>query len=167
MFDKNIIADNRVCISDDPREAIMIAALYLFGNIEALLDQKNQEKVVQLLIDQKKYVEVYTSSRADSLLQNQSCGLASIMSPEFLRLGADNNTIKMVVPQKDAIVVVDSIVIPKETQKDDLVYQFLNYLYKPEVVEHHVKSFGYCSPLKGNAATYFCPLDRFNDFQLF
>jgi spermidine/putrescine transport system substrate-binding protein len=166
LFDEELIARNRVCISDDPREAIMIAALYLFGNLEALRDKENQKKVVQLLIDQKKYVEVYTSSRADSLLQNQSCALASIMSPEFLRL-ADTSHIKMAVPQKDAVIVVDSIAIPKETKKDDLVYQFLNYLYRPEVVAHHVKSFGYCSPLKGSDSSYFCPLDRFNDFHFF
>jgi len=166
LFDKELIARNRVCLSDDPREAIMIAALYLFGNLEALRDVENQKKVVQLLIDQKKYVEVYTSSRADSLLQNQSCGLASIMSPEFLRLG-ENSNIKMAVPQKDAVIVVDSIAIPKNSKKDDLVYQFLNYLYRPEVVAHHVKSFGYCSPLKGNEFSYFCPLDRIHDFHFF
>lgn len=89
------------------------------------------------------------------------------MSPEFLRLGVDNSIIKMVVPQKDAVVVVDSIVVAKTSTKDDLVYQFLNYLYKPEVVAHHVKSFGYCSPLKGNQSSYFCPLNRFNDFHFF
>jgi hypothetical protein len=40
-------------------------------------------------------------------------------------------------------------VIPKNTTKDDMIYQFINYLYGAASLEHHTNLYGFCSPLEG------------------
>jgi len=169
LFDAKLCAQSRICMTDEPREAILLTAKYLFGSIDALKDPGAREQVKQALIKQKKHVEVYSISRSDNLLQSKSCGLAAIMSPEISRLHRDNPTINMVIPQEGSFVVIDFMAIPAATQKDEMIYQFLNYLYQSEVVKHHVASFGYCSPLTTIDQKHekFCPIDHFKDFDFF
>lgn len=170
LFDAKLCAQTRVCMTDEPREAILLAAKYLFGTIDALKDPAAREHVKQLLIKQKKHVEVYSISRSDNLLQGKSCGLAAIMSPEVSRLQRDHPHIDMVIPEEGSFVVIDSMAIPSATTKDEMIYQFLNYLYRAEVVKHHVASFGYCSPLttvETLESETFCPVAQFASFDFF
>lgn len=169
LFVKPPFKGMRICMSDDPREAIMLAAYYLFGNLEALKEPANQQKVVALLIEQKKYVEVYTSSRSDVLLQNRSCGMASIMSPDIIRLQRETSSVRMAVPERGSFVVVDSIAISAATDKDAMIYAFLNYLYDAAVIEHHIQMFGYCSPFAQAQENQheWCSAQRFAEFNFF
>ena len=38
-------------------------------------------------------------------------------------------------------MVTDNWVIPQASSKQDLVYEFLNFLYQPEIIEHHFNVF--------------------------
>ncbi len=170
LFDCKSCPHARICMTDDAREAILLTAQYLFGSIDALKDKSAREKVRDELIRQKKQVEVYSISRSDNLLQSKSCGIAAIMSPELSRLHKEHPNINMVIPQEGSFVVIDSMAIPAATQKDEMIYQFLNYLFRKEVVAHHVESFGYCSPLTAlmpEEQAAFCPVERFKTFDFF
>lgn len=167
LFDPVLNQGNRVCMTDDPREAILITAQYLFGTIDALKNPESREKVKQALIQQKKFIEVYTISRSDSLLQSKSCGLAVIMSPELWRLAREHPNFNMIVPREGSFVVIDSMAIPAVSDKDEMIYQFLNYLYSHDVMHHHIENFGYCSPLSTVQIPdqeNFCPIKRFKEF---
>ena len=48
----------------------------------------------------------------------------------------DNPDIGFLIPPK-TFVLIDSLVIPKTSQKEELVYQFINYLYRPDVIQYH------------------------------
>ncbi len=155
-----------VCMTDDPREAILITAQHLFGSIDALKNKEAQELVKQTLIKQKKFVEVYTISRADNLLQNKSCGLAVIMSPEIYRLAKEESRVDIIIPQS-SFIVLDSLAVPIGSQKEEMIYTFINYLYQNKVIKHHIENFGYCSPLMGielENQEKFCPLVNFKSF---
>lgn len=145
LFDPSFCLNHRICMTDDPREAILITAQYLFGTTQTLSDPAAREQVKQTLIQQKKMVEVYTSARSDTLLLNKSCGIASIMSPEIVRLMKDNSTVEFVTPQEGSFVVVDALAIPRGSKKEDMVYEFINYLFRKEVIEHHQTMYGFCS----------------------
>ncbi len=134
-------------MTDDAREAVMVTALYLFGTVEALKDKAALQKIKETLIAQKKLVEVYSISRSDSLLQSKSCLMAMITSPELFRLNRERPQFKFLKPKEGSLVVVDSMAISAGSDKDDLVYQFLNYLYKDGVIRYHTQNFGYCSPI--------------------
>lgn len=152
-----------ICMTDDAREAVMVTALYLFGTIDALKDKAAVQKVKETLIAQKKFVEVYSISRSDSLLQSKSCLLAMITSPELWRLSRDRPQYKFLKPKEGSLVVVDSMAISAGSDKQDLVYQFLNYLYTDEVIKYHIQNYGYCSPLSTieSEQGHICSADTF------
>lgn len=159
-----------ICMTDDPREAILIAAQYLFGTIDALKDPVAQEAVKQLLIRQKKQVEVYTLARADTLLQTKSCSLATIASPEAWRVSRLSPEIKMIIPQEGSFFIIDSFGILKDSEKDELIYEFLNFIFEQESIKHHSQLYGFCSPLTTifvPSQNEFCPIDQKSNFDFF
>ncbi len=147
LFNPSNDEHGHICMTDDAREAVMVTALYLFGTVDALKDKASLQKIKETLIAQKKLVEVYSISRSDSLLQSKSCLMAMITSPELFRLNRERPQFKFLKPKEGSLVVVDSMAISAGSDKDDLVYQFLNYLYKDDVIHYHTQNFGYCSPI--------------------
>lgn len=170
LFDPHMSVCNKICMTDEPRESILIAARYLFGSIDALKNPEAQEAVKQLLIKQKKSVEVYTLSRADTLLQTNSCGLATIASPEAWRLSRVHSSIKMVIPREGSFLLMDSFAIPKNAGNESLIYEFLNFIFEKESIKHHSYQFGFCSPLRSVSLPdqdAFCPVDQISTFDFF
>lgn len=166
VFDPKLISSN-ICMTDDPREALMITAQYLYGSIDALKDPEKVKNIKKTLLQQKKYVEVYSNARADNLLQTKSCPIAVIMSPEVQRLQKEHKNIRFLSPQEGGFLVIDLFLFSQATKKDDLAYQFLNYLYKPEVIAHHSKLFGYCPPLMSHTLSEsFCNVYQ-NNYDFF
>lgn len=147
IFDSSMMPTS-VGMTDNIREAIYIPAFYLFGSIGALKDPGNLEQVNKLLIKQKAHVEVYSEARAEELLLSKSCPVALGLSNEIWHAMREDSDIAFVIPKEGSFLSMDSIVIPKTSDKDDLVYQLINFLYKQEVFEHHVKKYGLCPTLK-------------------
>lgn len=125
-----------VALNDSPKEVILFAALYLFGNKEQY-NSAEFEAIKQLLIQQKRRVVAYTEFRADYLLLSDACPLAVIASPQMLRLAAARPHMSFSVPHEGTFSVLDSWVIPRTSTKADFVYDFLNFLFQPENIAHH------------------------------
>lgn len=136
LFDPNVSHANRVLI-DDMRELMTIAAYYKFGSIDNLTEQK-MEILKHVLLKQKKYVLAYTEGSAPYLLATNQASLALVTSPYVLRIIEHNKDIDFVIPEGKPIVAIDTLVIPASSKKQDLVYQFINFLFTPDVVKYHV-----------------------------
>jgi len=139
IFDETV-APNKIGMINNAREAILIAAFYLFGSIDNLTKHKI-EKVRQLLIKQKKWVEVYTDLRADYLLLSGMVSVAVGMSGEIWHATRFDNGLDFLIPQEGTFMVIDSIALPIKSSKDDLVYRFINYLYRSDIVAFHVDKY--------------------------
>ena len=122
------LSPHTICMTDEPREAIMIAAQYLFGTIDALKDPISRDAVKKLLIDQKKHVQAYTLFLADNLLQTKSCPVATLMSPDMLRIKNFQKFINWFIPKEGSFMVIDALVVPALSHKDELVKQFIEFL---------------------------------------
>jgi len=145
IFDKKI-APSSVAMTDDARDVIMIAAQYLFGSIDNLTDEKLAQ-IEQLLIEQKKWVEIYTEARAEELLVSQSCPVVTTTGPELWLALQDDENISFLIPEEGTFAVIDSFIIPAASQKEEMVYQFLNFMFEKDVLKHHLEKFGFCSPV--------------------
>lgn len=170
LFDKALCPNAKICMTDEPREALLIAARYLFGSIDELKKLEAQEAVKQLLIKQKKQVEVYSLSRADTLLQTNSCALATIASPEAWRVSRNTPNIKMAIPKEGSFLLMDSFAIPRNTGNDLLIYEFLNFIFEQESIRHHSYQYGFCSPLHTvnlPDQQLFCPINEIGSFDFF
>lgn len=156
-------APRGIGMSDESREAILMATYYLFGKIDIVYDQQALEAIKHLLITQKKWVEAYSESRSEYLLTSNSCPVALALSPDIYKVKTDYPHIDFLVPEEGSFVFIDSIVISAATEKDEMIYQFINYLYNNDVLEHHRKKFGFCSPTKEEVPLIpenFCPTEK-------
>lgn len=147
VFDKANVP-HYVCMPSNARELVMIAAVYLFGDVKSLLDMDKREEVKQLLREQKAWVSNYSDERVEYLINSQACGAAVALSSDFQRIEKENKNVQLVIPKESAFAVIDSFVISKSSTKDDLIYTFLNYIYNEEAVRHHVNKLGVCPPIK-------------------
>lgn len=130
----------KISMLDNPREAILLTAFALFGTIENL-DNKQLEAVKQRLIEQKKWVEAYTEYRADYLLLSTTCPVVVSTSAYMFRLMGVQKNVEFIIPTEGTFTVTDNWVIPTASNHQELVYQFINFLYQPDVIEHHFNVF--------------------------
>lgn len=140
----------RIIMTNSPREAILIAGLYLFGSVNQLGAKDNQQRIKDLLLQQKSWVDLYTEERLDELLASENNMLAFGLSPDITRAIRKNKDIIFMVPDEGSFIVIDSVAIPARSKNTELVYEFLNYLYQPQVVDHHIELYNMCSPITTN-----------------
>ena len=132
---------------EDPREIILMAALYLFGHTDNL-NTEDFIAIKNLLIKQKEWVTMYADERIGNLLASRSCPLVVTLTGDIMRTMAHYPYIKFYIPHDGGFVDIDSFVIPVTSKKTAQVYAFLNYLYTPAILGYYVDHFQFISPLK-------------------
>lgn len=130
----------KISMLDNPREALLLTALYIHGSLDNL-NECVFEKIKNLLIAQKKWVEAYTEFRADYLLLSTTCPVVVSTTPTMFRLMGVQKNIEFLVPQEGTFMTTDNWVIPNASSKEDSVYSFINFLYQPEIIAHHFNVF--------------------------
>lgn len=145
IFDEQSIF-YRIGMINNAREAVLLAAFYLFGSIDDL-DSLKLAQIQQLLIKQKKWVQTYTDLAPDYLLLSGSCPVVASLNNEIWQARHADPSLDFVVPQEGTFIVVDTVAIPAKSSKATLVYKLLNYLYKPDVLLHHVERFALFPPM--------------------
>jgi spermidine/putrescine transport system substrate-binding protein len=132
------IESAKVAMLNVAQESILITAQYLYGSTENITKEKIKE-IQQKLIAQKKRVEAYIDAdiRSNYMLVSKTCPIVVASSPYILYLMKERPAINFIIPQEGGFLLIDSLVLSVASQKDDLVYQFINYLYRPEILHHH------------------------------
>lgn len=141
LFDPTI-APKRIGMLDDAREVVSIAAQYLFGKKEAL-DRAELEQVQTLLLQQKPSVAMYTDLRTDYLLLSGTVPIALGISSNIYNAMRQHKNIQFLLPKEGSFLVIDVMLLPHTTQKEDLVYEFLNYLYEPEILQKYADRYNF------------------------
>lgn len=122
---------SRIIMSNDPLVSIPIAAFYLYGTLKGLNAEKFEE-IKKLLIAQKKHVEAYADFRADYYLATRNCPVAVSSSAYIWRSMRVYPFIDFIIPSEGTLVTIENCAIPITSNKDDLVYKFLEFLYSPK-----------------------------------
>ena len=148
IFDECLMP-KRIGMLESPRALILIAALYLFGEVRPLTDNEVNE-VKKILLKQKSHVEIYTDSRSEYVLASGEVSVGVVLSSDLFKVMKRFDAIDFIVPKEGAFAVIDSFAITKTSQKDDLVYPFLNYLFDPNVIKKYVNKFDFFSAVQLN-----------------
>lgn len=138
----------RVGMTDEHGEIIGAAAKYLFGNITTLTPEQAQQ-VRQLLIKQKGWVEAYTDLTATQLLTSRTCAVVFSPSSYVACAMARDPNIAFVIPREGAFLSIENMVIPRKSDKDELTYQFINFLMRNESLRAITQKYCYL-PVKKN-----------------
>lgn len=143
LLDPSITSMPRL-MTEDARELALITAFALYGTIDGINAQK-MSAITKLLLQQKPFVMAYTDYTSAYLLGSGSVGMALATSPYVIRAAHESSNIDFLLPEEGTFALIESFVIPATSTKEELVYQFLNFMYQQEIVAHHV------------AQTYFFP----------
>ncbi|MES2199275.1 MAG: extracellular solute-binding protein [Chlamydiota bacterium] len=141
IFDQSSIG-YKIAMSNDPIEATLFASFYLFGPTTSLTPSQITQ-VQDLLIEQRKWVEVYASFRGDYFLSTGSCQLAIASSSYLWRTLKLFPSIGFMIPKEGTFITLESLAIPRLSKKEALTYQLINYLFQEESVRAHFESFAY------------------------
>lgn len=139
--------DIKITMVDDAYDAILLSALYLYGDIESI-DQRKLQEIQKLLIKQKSRVEVYDTLRADYFLKSGICPVVVSQSAYIYRAIKDTKGLAFILPKEGAFLIIESLVIPQVSTKADLVYKFINFLYSENQIRDLFEKFGYLPTLK-------------------
>jgi len=156
-------APSSVGMIEGPREGVLIAAQYLFGSTDNLNDPARIEAIKKLLVDQKSRVKAYTEWGVEYLLMSKAAPVVVTDCAEIERIKTFAPNITFILPEEGGFLLIDSLALTSQTKKDDLVYQFINFLYRPEVISYHRIKFGMCPPTNDPQSpeeqNLFCPTD--------
>jgi len=136
IFDCNL-ALPKIGMMEDGLSAVVMAAQYLYGNVEAL-DQNQINEIKALLMAQKQLVEVYTSVRADYLLSSRASPVVVSQSACVYRAMENDDQIKFIIPQEGGFISTENFVILKSSTKKLLAHQFINFMYQKENVRKYI-----------------------------
>ncbi|MGC2310662.1 MAG: spermidine/putrescine ABC transporter substrate-binding protein [Candidatus Babeliaceae bacterium] len=132
----------RITMVNDPLEAFSFAAYFLYGPQKSFNNQQI-EGIKKLLIQQKKWVEAYVNFRADYFLITKNCPLVVASSSYIMRALQEYPFVDFIIPQEGTFMTIENIAIPRASTHDDFIYQFINFLYRPESMRHHFNKFGF------------------------
>lgn len=137
----------RICMLDDGRDAVFMAAIYLFGRTDNLGEREFAE-IEKLLVKQKKWVEAYTVHSAHYFLFADVTPIA-LMSSNYVRKIFDtNNRFDFAIPTEGSMLVIENLAIPSKSKKIDLAHQFIDFMLSEEIARLNSTTFGYSSSNK-------------------
>lgn len=144
---RKIFSDKKIGMVNDARFIILVAAKYLFGTIDNLTPEQ-LEQIKNLLIEQKKWVEMYNELRADYMLTSRLCPAVMGLNTEIWKAMLTSDAFDFIIPDEGAFMLIDNFVIPQASKKEEDVYKLINFLYREDVLTNNLTKFAFFSTLK-------------------
>lgn len=149
LFEKpnNLVNENivtkpyRICMIQDPREMVYLAALYLFGRTDGLSEQ-DLIKIQDLLSHQKNWVESYTSVGVPNLLLGEIASIAVITSHQIKKMLEISDKFVFEIPEKGSLLAIENLAIPAKSKKADISHKFIDFLISEKIASMHAKMYG-------------------------
>lgn len=140
VFDKELLPCPQISMVDDAREAIFIGATYFGWDYESL-DAEQLQKITELFVRQKQWVGAYTDFQQGYFLSSKTYPLIVSQREVVAREMLKDNDIEFSVPKEGSLFILTNVVICASSEKDELIYKFLNYMYDHEILLHNCKEF--------------------------
>jgi spermidine/putrescine-binding protein len=140
VFEKDQVPCKTIGMIDDAREILALESKYL-GLKKANINKYTIRKMKDMLIAQKKWAGVYCDAQQGYFLLSEAYPLVVSYREYVCREMIDYDFIDCMVPEEGSLLTIDNIVISKTTKKEDLVYEFLNYLYSHDVYLRNSEEF--------------------------
>ena len=140
IFDKKAVPCKEISMIDDSREAIFLVNKYFGWDTNKLTIDQLQD-IINLFVTQKAWVGSYTDYQQGYFLTSQTYPLVVSQRERIVREMLVNDDVAFTVPDEGSLLFVSNVVISATSEKDDLIYQFLNYIYKYESLMYSCKEF--------------------------
>ena len=142
IFDPALLKSGHVAMTNDPFVAIPIASLFLTGSID-IKDDEAIDAIEKILARQRPWVVAYTDYRAGYYLTSKDACLAVTSSSMLIQSMEDNPDIDFIIPREGSLVTIEGFAIPAASSKQELAYEFINFMLAPEQVAERYRELGY------------------------
>jgi spermidine/putrescine transport system substrate-binding protein len=134
----------KTCMIDDARDAVLFAAIYLYGGFRMFTEQEFK-RITQLLVNQKSWIEAYTSKSVQYFLFTNLVPVALTSSDYIRKLWKSSDRFGFAIPREGSMVIVESMVIPKPCKKLELAHKFINFMLSTKIATINSTTYGYGS----------------------
>lgn len=140
IFDKEHVIGQEIGMVEDARESIFLAASYL-GYSMTHFSHEQLDQIQHLLKAQKAWVGSYSDSQQGYFLSSKTFAVVLSDRETICRKMLTHDFIKFALLPTGSMLRIDSVVINANTAKDDMIYEFIKYLFSPEVLTYHSKKY--------------------------
>ncbi len=131
-----------ISMPDDRREMIFLASLYLFNQTGSLSPEQLQ-KVQELLIAQKDWVESYSSDKQEYELVAGVVPMIVTQGSYMKKILEHSIDYAVAVPASGSLLVIDNLAIANVSQQQGLAHKFINFVLGKDISIHSNTDYGY------------------------
>lgn len=117
---------DRVCLGEDPWEVMFLAAHYLYSSIQGI-DTYKQEGIVQLLRQQKQWLECYTNNLKYFLISGV-CAAVVMPAAYMVMMQEEYPWADFVIPASGGAVFIGNLMIPKTCKNVAAAHKVIEFL---------------------------------------
>ena len=133
---------NEIVLIDDQRIIIGMALLANGFDMNSV-DEEELEIAKEWLKFLKKNLKAYDSDSPKNFLITKEASIAVLWNAEGALANMQNSNIKNIFPLEGFALSIDNFAIPKGAKNEDEIYEFIDYILRPEVMAKIVSSYPY------------------------
>ncbi len=138
---------NQTLMFSNPRDAFMTAQFY--GGMSVNSDNiADWDKAVQLLKDQKQYLQSYVMDEVYGKMETGEAAIAPYYAGDYLTMYEVNEDLAFFYPKEGTNIFVDAACIPSCCQNIEAAMLYINFLLEPDIALANAEYIGYASPNK-------------------
>ena len=133
---------NEIVLIDDQRIIIGMALLANEFDMNSV-DEEELEIAKEWLKSLKKNLKAYDSDSPKNFLITKEASIAVLWNAEGALANMQNSNIKNIFPLEGFALSIDNFAIPKGAKNINEIYEFIDYILRPEVMAKIVSSYPY------------------------
>lgn len=148
--------ENEIVLIDDQR--IIIGIALLANGFDAnSVDDSELEIAKNWLLKLKKNLKAYDSDSPKNFLISKEASIAVLWNAEGALASMENSNIENIFPEEGVMLSIDNFAISKGAKNKEEVYEFIDYILRPEVMTTIISSYPYKNVNK--SADYLLSID--------
>ena len=133
---------NEIVLIDDQR--IIIGMALLANGYDMNSTNKAELEVAKnWLLKLKDNLKAYDSDSPKNFLISKEASIAVLWNAEGALASMENTNIENVFPKEGVALSIDNFAIPKGVENIDEVYEFIDYILRPDVMARIIESYPY------------------------
>ena len=133
---------NEIVLIDDQRIIIGMALLANGFDMNSV-DEDELEIAKNWLKELRKNLKAFDSDSPKNFLITKEASIAVLWNAEGALANMQNPNIKNIFPLEGFALSIDNFAIPKGAKNEDEIYEFIDYILRPEVMAKIVSSYPY------------------------
>jgi len=133
---------NQIVLIDDQR--IIIGMALLANGYDMNSTNENElKKAKEWLNKLKPNIKAYDSDSPKNFLITKEANIAVIWNAEAALASLENPNIKNIFPEEGFALSIDNFAVPKGAKNKDELYEFIDYILRPDVMKRIIESYPY------------------------